>query len=116
VTEDGKVKPVKVGLQIIPVYLYDVHGNTRKLNIFLDDGSDASYAACTAVQNLGLPVEENQLTISTLTTQAVDIPSGRTVLTIESLDENLQSKIGVRVIEQQCKNMKTPNRNRLRER
>jgi hypothetical protein len=68
--KDGRVVPTKVGLRILPVYLIDKGNHKRRLNVFLDDGSDSSYIRTETARAIGIVIENPiDLTVSTLVDQ-----------------------------------------------
>jgi hypothetical protein len=109
ISEDGKVTPTRVALRVIPVNLIGADGGKRKVNAFLDDGSDSSYLRTEIAQALGLLIENNDLTLSTLVDRGTKVPSGLISLIIESLDGETRRKIGTRTLSSMCEDLSSPD-------
>lgn len=105
VSPEGKVTEAKVALRSIPVYLVGKDGCKRKVNAFLDDGSDSTYIRTDIARALGLDIEESPLTISTITNRNTEISSGLVCLTVESLDGTIRRKIGARTLPKLCEDL-----------
>lgn len=112
---NGKVHPSKVALRVLPVKIMDNTGQNRRIYAFLDDGSDSSYLRTDVAESLGLTVEKNELTLSTLVNKATKLDSGLVGVTISSLDGNVQAKIGVRTLGEMCDGLVAPNWHSLRD-
>ncbi|XP_064630541.1 uncharacterized protein LOC135489221 [Lineus longissimus] len=71
----------------------DVDGQMRRLNAFLDDGSDSSYVRRSVLSELGISrIEDHTITMSTMTTTGTKVKSGTVTLSVESLNGNLRAK------------------------
>jgi hypothetical protein len=101
--------PTKVALRLIPVNVIGSGGQKRMVNAFLDDGSDSSYVRTEIAESLGLIVENNDLTISTLVNRGTKVPSGLVCLTIESLDGTTKRIIGARTLNSMCEGLSSPD-------
>ena len=97
----GKVCLSPVSLRVIPVHAVNADGKRRRVNAFLDEGSDSSYISRTLAVDLGLHVEDNSLRVTTLTNQD-QVRSGLTIFNVESEDGKLRSAIGARVLDSIC--------------
>ena len=106
---DGTVQPRSVALRIIPVLVADGDGEKHRVNALLDDGSDSSYLSTEMALALRLPINENVLSLHTLSATDTKLASGFAVTVIESLDGNLSRKIGVRTLKHLCTNLRIPD-------
>ncbi|XP_070549667.1 uncharacterized protein [Ptychodera flava] len=109
VSKDGKVIPTKVALRLIPVFIIGRAGDKKKVNAFLDDGSDSTYIRKDIATALGLQIEDNELTVSTLVNRGTKVDSGLVAVTIESLDGRVRQRIGARTLNSMCDNLSIPN-------
>jgi len=115
VSEDGQVCPRKVALRVVPVDVAGEDGIILRLNAFLDDGSDSSYITRDVATALGVSIEDQDLSLSMLTEQA-NLKSGLAAVTVHSLDGNISAKVGTRVLDSLCRNLKPLSWNRLKDR
>ncbi|XP_064648547.1 uncharacterized protein LOC135500823 [Lineus longissimus] len=115
VAKDGRVYPSKVALRVIPVYVVGSRGQRQRLNALLDDGSDSTYITRSAAEALNTPVQEQALSVSTLTDPKKSLRSGLTVMTIESLSGEITAKVGARVLDRLCENLPPQNWQHLRD-
>ncbi|XP_064629238.1 uncharacterized protein LOC135488533 [Lineus longissimus] len=114
ISEEGKVTPTRVALRVTPVTLIGADGKKRRVNAFMDDGSDSSYIRTEIAEALGLLIEKNDLTLSTLVDKGTKVPSGLVSLTIESLDGETRRKIGARTPTSMCEGLCSPDWQSLR--
>ncbi|MCG8430984.1 MAG: DUF1759 domain-containing protein, partial [Candidatus Omnitrophica bacterium] len=106
VSQDGTVQPRRVALRIIPILLSDKDGNKHQVNAFLDDGSDASYIRREIAIGFKLPITENVLSLNTLSETNKELPSGLVAIEIGNLDGTLSRKLGVRILDRLCNNLR----------
>ena len=115
INSEGRIVPAKVALRLLPVYLIGKGGHKRKVQAFLDDGSDSSYVRADVARALGIIVEEGNLTISTLVDQNSLVPSGLVKLELESLDGSTRGELGARTLESMCEGLHAPNWQKLKD-
>ena len=115
VIENGDIKTSAVALRMVPVLLTGQDGQKHQVNAFLDDGSDSSYLRTDIAKSLGLLIEERSLNLSTLVDEGTTVPSGLVAVTLESLDQGTQAKIGVRTLNTMCEGLVAPDWRKLKQ-
>ena len=111
--KNGEIVTSTVALRIVPVLIYDSQGCRRKVNAFLDDGSDSTYVKSSLVEALGLTIEKRPLYLSTLVETDTEVDSGLVQITIESLDGETRTQIGARTLGRLCETLRSPDWNSL---